>query len=176
MKLNPVRITAHWYKRWFSSSNSGGDQRSDICLLNNLVNALAAQIKRIRNLPQRHSLAAQLKNFRISGMISGRPWTKWSPRPSVDGVKFSNTICINQVLLAALPYVSDPSPEVHLTAVDNFDMNCRDFRVALALSKLINRIYIKTESGVVIHARTLYHLLRRCANTRQRVLWSYQNA
>lgn len=167
MKLNPVRITAHWYKRWFSSSNSGGDQRSDICLLNNLVNALAAQIKRIRNLPQRHTLAAQLKNFRISGMIRGRPWTKWSPRPSVDGVKFRNTIYINQVFLTTLPHVSNPRTQVHLTAVDNFNMNCRDFRVAFPLGKLINRIYIKTESGVVIHARTLYHLLRRCANTRQ---------
>ena len=168
MKLIPVRITAHWYRRWFSSSNSGGAQRSDICLLNNLMNALAAQIKRICNLAKSHTLAAQLKNFRISGMIRRRPWTKWSPCPSLDGIKFRNAIYVNQVFLSALPHVSDPRSKMHFTAVDNLDMNCRDSGVALPLSKLINRIYIKAESGVVIHAETLYHAARRCANTRQR--------
>jgi len=155
MKLNPVRITAHWYRRWSSSFNSGGDHCSDICLLNNLVNALAAQIKRICNLAESHSLAAQLKNFRISGMIRRRPWTKWAPRPSLDGIKFSNAIYINQVLFTPLPQVTNPSTEVHLTAVDNFNMNCRDSGVAFPLGELLNSIYIKVESGVVIHAQTL---------------------
>jgi hypothetical protein len=34
-------------------------------------------------------------------------------------------------------------------------MNCRDFGVTFSLGELFNRIYIKIESGVVIHAETL---------------------
>lgn len=155
MKLNPVRITAHWYARCSSSSNDGGDHCSDIRLLHNLMNALAAQIKRICNLTKSHALAAQLKNFRISRMIRRRPWTQWSPSPSLDGIKFCDTIRINQVLLTALTHVTNPSTKVHFTSVHNFNMNCRDSGVTFSLGELFNRIYIKIESGVVIHAETL---------------------
>ena len=152
MKYSPVRITAQWYAA-FSSSSSGAGHVSGIGLLHNLMNALPRKIKRIRDLAERHSLAAKRQNFRISVVVSRRPWLQRTPLPTRDPIQDLPLFCRKISVLCTLPDVPDPCSDPDLLAVNNLYVNCRDSGVSFALHELPDGFCIDAESGVVIHGR-----------------------
>ena len=131
--------------------SSGSGHWSGINLLHNLMNALAAQVIRICDLTKRHSLAAHLQNFRISIMIRRRPWLQGAPRPTGKIFKNFNFVCRHLVLLAALPDVAHPSPDVYFCSINNLNVNSRDPRVSGTFNELAKGSDIKIKSSVVVH-------------------------
>ena len=154
MKRIPCFTISKAYCRSSSGlTNSGSGHWSGINLLHNLMHTLAAQVVRICNLAEGHSLAAHLQNFRISIKVRRRPWLQRAPRPAGKIFKNFNLICRHPVPLAALPDVAHPSPEVYFFPVNNLNVNSRDPRVTGALSELTKCSYIDLKSGVVIHVQ-----------------------
>lgn len=156
--LIPVFIKSIWYARCSSDESSGSGhpaKGSDISLLHNLVNTLAAKVVRICNFAKRHSIAAHLNNFRISVVIRRGPWLQWTPSPTWELLQRFGFFHRKNALLVALPHITHPSPEVNLLSVHDFHMHGWDTGVPRTLSKLGQRFCIKFESGVVIHGRTI---------------------
>lgn len=154
MKRIPCFTISSAYCRSSSGlTKSGSGHELDICLLYNLMHALTAEVVRICDLTKSHPLATHLKNFRISIMIRRRPWLQRAPRPTGKIFKNLNFLCSNLVLLAALPDVTYPSPEVHFRPINNLNVNGRDPRVTGTFRELTEGSYIKLKSGVVIHVQ-----------------------
>lgn len=156
--LIPVFIKSIWYSRCSSEEISGSGHSAkglDICLLHNLVHALAAKVVRICNFTKRKAAAAHLNNFRISIKVRRRPWLQWTPSPTWELLQRFGFFGRKLTLLVPLTHVAHPSPEVHLTTVHDFHMHGWDAGVTSALGELSQRSYIKFESGVVIHACTV---------------------
>lgn len=147
------------------AKSGAGQSWSGIRLFHNLMNALAAEVVRIRDLAERHSLAAHLQNFRISVMVRRRPWLQWAPGPAWKILKNLNFPGRNLALLAALSDVADPRADVDLSPINNFHVNGRDSGVTGALRELPKGSDIKLESGVVVHGwhyRTYLFYVREC--------------
>lgn len=152
-KRNPVFITSQAYARWSAASLRFTSQssKSGIRLFHNLVHTLAAKVVRICNLTQRHSLAAHLKNFRISARITRGPWLQRTPFPARKALEDLLFFRRKHVLLLALTDVADPGTDGNLLAINNFDMNGRDSGVTSALGELSKGCYVQVESGFVVH-------------------------
>lgn len=152
MKRIPCFTISKAYCRSSSGlTKSGSGHWSGINLLHNLMNALAAQVVRICNLAEGHSLAAHLQNFRISIKVRRRPWLQRAPRPTGKIFKNFNFVRRHLVLLAALPDVTHPSPEVYFSPINNLNVDSRDPRVASTFGELSECSDIKIKSSVVIH-------------------------
>lgn len=157
IKRIPVLMTSIKYCRSSSGlRNSGAGQSwSGIRFLHNLMNALAAQVVRIRNLAESHSLAAHLQNLGISVVVRRRPWLEWAPGPTRKTFQRLGLLLGKETLLATLSDVADPRADIHLGAIHNLNVNCRDSRVPSTLRELLQRFYIQLESGVVVHGTGL---------------------
>ena len=156
--LIPVFIKSIWYSRCSSSFISGSGHCAkglDICLLHNLVHALAAKVVRICNFTKRKAAAAHLNNFRISIVVGCRPWLKWTPSPTWQLLQRFGFFGRKLTLLVPLTHVANPSPEINLTTVHNLNMNCGGAGVTRTLGELVQCPDIKFESGVVIHGVTI---------------------
>lgn len=153
--LIPVFMTSIWYARCSSGFNSGAGQSSDIGFLHNLMNSLAAQVVRIRNFAKRQAIAAHLNNFGISVVVCRGPWLQGTPCPTRQLLQSFNFLCSQNALLVPLTHVAHPSPEAHFSSINDFNVKRRNAGVPRALSELGQCLYIKFESGVVIHARTI---------------------
>lgn len=134
-------------------TNSGSGHWLGINLLYNLMHALTAQVVRICNLTEGHSLAAHFKNFRISINIGSRPWLQGAPRPAGKIFKNLSLIWGHPVSLAALPDVAHPSPEVYFLPVNNLNVDSRDPRVAGTFGELMKCFYIDLKFRVVVHVQ-----------------------
>ena len=132
---------------------SGASQSKElgICFFNNLVHALTAQIIRICNLAKSHSLVAHVKNFRISRIVTGRPWLKWAPRPSRKTIQNFLFFCRNHFFLPTLPNVSHPSPDRHFSSVNDLRVDGRDSSVSGSFGELHERRCVQIESSIVVH-------------------------
>jgi len=166
-KRIPVFTTSQRYARSSAEESSGASQssKSGIRLFYNLVNALAAQIVRICNLTKSHSLAAHLKNFRISTRIRRGPWFQRSPLPARESRENFHFFCREHRLLLALANVTNPCSDSNLLPVKNFDMYGRDPGVPRAFGELQQCCNISIESSSVVHGchnRTTLDGVREC--------------
>ena len=155
-KRKPVLMTSQAYARCSESETSISSYGSQspglrIRFFHNLVNALSRQIVRIRDLAERHSLAAHAKNLRVSARIGRRPWLKRTPLPAWKRRQCCGFFCRKKTLLLALPDIPNPSADGNLLAIDDFNMKCRDSGVTGSLGKLLKSLYVQCESGVVVH-------------------------
>ena len=166
-KRIPVFTTSQRYARSSAEESSGASQSSisGIRLFYNLVHALAAQVVRICNLTKSHSLAAHLKNFRISTRIRSGPWLQRSPLPARESRENFHFFCREHRLLLALTDVTNPRSDCNLLPVKNFDMYSRDSGMTRAFRELQQRCYISIESSSVVHGchnRTTLDGVREC--------------
>ena len=153
IKRNPVFTTSHAYARSFAESSSVSQSSSKlrIRLLYNLVHALAAQVVRICNLTKGHSLAAHLKNFRISVRIARGPWFQRSPLPAWKSSENFLFFCREHGPLLALTDVTNPRSDGNFLTVNNFDMNGRDSGMTSTFGELSKGCCVQIESGFVVH-------------------------
>lgn len=152
----PVFMMSHKYCLSSSSllEGSSGESHPEklgICFFNNLVNALPAQIVRICNLAKSHPLVAHIKNFRISRIVASRPWLEGTPRPSWKTVQYCLLFCRNHRLLLTLSNVSDPSPDRHLSSINDLHMDGRDSGVSGSFGELHECRCVQIESSIVVH-------------------------
>lgn len=157
--LIPVLTKSIWYARSSSglaTSGSGHPENGlDIRFLHNLMNALAAKVVRICNFTKRKAAAAHVDNFRISVSVRRRPWLQRTPSPTWQLLQRCHLVGRKLTLLITLPHVANPSPEIHLTGVNDFHMHGWDAGVTSTLGELSQGSDIKFESGVVVHASTV---------------------
>lgn len=120
-------------------------------LTNNLVHALPAKFKLIRNLTQRLSAASKIKYQRVA--LNVRRWTRLerAPLPSRDSFKLFDPGLRKESLLPALPHVPNPCAKIDLASFDDFGMRSRNIAMSFARSELNECCFISVESGVVVH-------------------------
>lgn len=157
--MKPSRTAPHKSSTSSSSSKTksfsllGGPQSSQLCIefFYNLMNALAAEVKRICNLTQRHSLVAHLDDVQISGIIGSRARLQGAPLPAVNRIQTLSAGLWQHSLFAALTGVPNPCTYVHFSSVDDFNVNCRDSGVTFARGELFDGSCIKFKTCSVIH-------------------------
>jgi len=151
-----------------ASQSYGGFQLfSGIRLLHNLVHALAAEVKRIGNLAERHSLVAHLNDFAIARMVRRRARLQRAPLPAVDLLQARHSVRREEALLVSLTHVADPRADGDLFFTHEFHMESGAAGVALTRSELLKSLNVQVESGVVVHDqefRTSLHPMRERTN------------
>ena len=174
-KRIPVLTTSHAYARSSFEEYSGTSQsgKSGIRFFHNLVNALAAKVVRICNLTKSHSLAAHLKNLRISARVRSRSRLQWTPLPAWEPRESLHLFCRKHSLLLALANVPNPCSDGNLFPVKNFNMYSRDSGVTRTFGELSQCCYVNVESGSVVHRR---HNRTRVCRVRECLKKSLQTA
>lgn len=166
--INPVNAVPVPASKCSSSiSWSGGGQLviGLRILANNLMHALPAQLKLIRNLAKRLSVGTKIKYQRVA--LSVGRWTrlKWTPLPTRDSFELRNSGLRKQSLLAALTHVTNPRPKGYLDSINYLDMGGRYITVQLPGRELNECLFIKFEPGVVVHRSTIVQtVISKCEN------------
>lgn len=155
-KYTPVLTMAHRYvsRKSFSSTSPGGAQLfSGIRFFHNLMNALAAEFKRICDLAQAHSLISKAQNFRVSAVVRRRAWLEWAPLPTANRIQGCALLSRKFSVLGSLAGISHPSPDTDFLAINNLNVDCWDHAMTFPLGELSDCLYVNVESGRVVHER-----------------------
>lgn len=93
---------------------------SDGDALDNLMHSLAAELILVRDLRERQTIAAQLRNFIVAIVLGCRAWLERAPVPLGDGGQCRHPLRVELVVLLALPHISDPCAEIDIGALEYF--------------------------------------------------------
>jgi len=121
----------------------------------NLVHSLTAQPETVRNLRQGLPLKACLPDIRVSCDLTARARSQWAPLPTREHLQGTDTIRRKFTFSVTLPGVVHPIAKAQLLAIENFDMDRRDFTMVFPDPELIESTDVHKELLRMIHTSTI---------------------
>ena len=121
----------------------------------NLVHSLTAEAETVRNLRQGLPPETSLPDLDVPYDLTARARPQWTPLPAREHLQGTDTIRRKFAFSVTLPGVVDPIPKAQLLAIENFDMDRRDFTMVFAKPELIERTDVQKELLRMIHTYTL---------------------
>ena len=137
-----------------STDGVGASNISDHHILaNDLMNALTAQIKLVRDLAERLTAAVEFHDENISVGVSGRTRTQRSPLPSAERFKNSDARRSKLPFATALPKVTNPRAKRDFQVADKLSVRGRDSEVAFPLAETIECFKGQFKPRDVVHVK-----------------------
>ncbi len=137
-----------------STDGVGASHISDHRILaNNLMDALTAQIKFVRDLAERLTAAVEFHNPNISVGVSGRTRTQRTPLPSTERFKNSDARRSKLPLTTTLPKVTNPRAKRDFKVADKLGVRGGDTEVAFPLAETIECFKGQFKPRDVVHVK-----------------------
>lgn len=122
-------------------------------LANNLMNALPAQVKLVRDLAQRLTAAVEFHNSDIPVGVSGRTRTQRSPLPSIERFKNSDARGRELPFPTALTKIANPRTKRDFQVADKLGVHSRDTEVAFPFAETIECFKGQFKPRDVVHVK-----------------------
>lgn len=116
------------------------------------MDALAAEVELVCNLPQRAAFGSHLANFFVSFQIGCRAGLERTPLPVGNLLQPGDPRWRKKIFAISLPDVSGPCTERNFIFLEFLNMCCGNSRISIFLNVLLESSYIEIEFCAVIHS------------------------